>query len=318
MSSPAPSTDFRSRHGGLWPDRADAEARLEEKLARGDVDDVQAARLRDWMRDGFVVIPGAVPEAHLAAVDAAIAATWAGAHPRAHVEYWRDGVQHIEPVQPEHEALMAKLLDLHAYDEDVRRAIFSDAALGFLRALFERPPLAFQTLTFQRGTEQPIHQDTAYVIVDAPMELVGSWLALEDVAEGSGELEYYVGSHRLPEVDWGSGTKGMPAGHPDHERWLAWLHEASAERGLERRRFRPKRGDLLLWHADLAHGGSPVTVPASTRRSLVTHYCPVDRAPGYFAHCAHSERLPHASGASYCYPCRWAPEPPHERGPGDD
>ncbi len=305
----------RSLHGGLWPDRVDAEQLLDERLARAQMDDRQAALFQDWMRDGFVVLEGAVEPAQIEAVEAALESTWSGVHPRAHVEYWKDGNQLIEPVQPEHRALMAKLLDLHAFDERVRQAIFSPRALEFLNLLFERAPMAFQTLTFQRGTEQPIHQDTAYVIVDKPMELVGSWLALEDVVRGSGELEYYVGSHRLPEFDWGSDTKGMPAGHPEHDRWMAWLHEQAAELGLERRSFCPKRGDLLLWHADLAHGGTPVHLSDATRRSLVTHYCPVDRAPGYFAHHPHSLALPHASGAAYCYPCRWDPEPPQECGP---
>ena len=50
--------------------------------------------------------------------------------------------------------------------------------------------------------------------------------------------------------------------------------------GLERRAFRPRKGDVLLWSADLAHGGSPVKRNV-TRRSIVTHYCPVDRNPIY-------------------------------------
>jgi hypothetical protein len=306
---------YRSRFGGLWPDRLDAERLLAERLASRAIDAVQAERLRSWNRDGFVVLERSVPDALLDAVDADIAATWAGAYPRAHVEYWERGVQHIVPVQPEHEARRAKLLDMQAYSAAVRRAIFHGGTLGFLRLLFGEPPLAFQTLYFQRGTEQPMHQDTAYVLVDAPLELVGSWLALQDVREGSGELEYYVGSHRLPEHVWEGAFKGMPPGHEGHQRYLDGLHSKAAALGLERRRFRPRRGDLLLWHLDLAHGGSPITDPASSRRSLVTHYCPARRAPGYFRHHAHSVRLPDASGALYCYPCRWDPRPPDEVAP---
>lgn len=311
-------TGYASRFGGLWPDREDAADQLDARLADRRLDEADAALFRDWMRDGFVVLEGAVDEAALDSLQQGVEDIWAGRHPRAHVEYWKDGVQHIEPVKPEHRALQAKLLDAHGASPLVRDALFCPRGVRFLRQLFEREPLAFQTLYFQRGTEQPMHQDTAYVLVDAPLELVGSWLALEDIREGTGELEYYVGSHRLGDYPWGGDTKGMPPGHPEHERYLEALHEHSAAKGLERRVFRPKRGDLLLWHADLAHGGSSIAQPDASRLSIVTHYCPVDRAPGYFRHHAHSERLRHGSGVHWCYPCRWEPEPPFERGPGDE
>jgi ectoine hydroxylase-related dioxygenase (phytanoyl-CoA dioxygenase family) len=42
--------------------------------------------------------------------------------------------------------------------------------------------------------------------------------------------------------------------------------------GLEPLVFLPKQGDLLLWHANLIHGGMPIKDPKSTRRSMVVHY----------------------------------------------
>jgi phytanoyl-CoA hydroxylase len=52
--------------------------------------------------------------------------------------------------------------------------------------------------------------------------------------------------------------------------------------GLEQRTFLPKQGDVVIWSADLAHGGSPVTDPLLTRRSIVGHYCPNRVEPFYF------------------------------------
>jgi hypothetical protein len=46
----------------------------------------------------------------------------------------------------------------------------------FLGLLFERPPLAFQSLLFRWGSEQEMHQDAAYVVLRSPMELVGCWI----------------------------------------------------------------------------------------------------------------------------------------------
>jgi hypothetical protein len=51
------------------------------------------------------------------------------------------------------------------------------------------------------------------------------------------------------------------------------FHEAQMrERGLAIRRFAPACGEVLLWHASLIHGGAPVTLPGSTRKSFVVHY----------------------------------------------
>lgn len=44
------------------------------------------------------------------------------------------------------------------------------------------------------------------------------------------------------------------------------------ERSPERRAFALYKGDLLIWHSALVHGGMPRNDPALTRRSIVSHY----------------------------------------------
>jgi ectoine hydroxylase-related dioxygenase (phytanoyl-CoA dioxygenase family) len=130
-----------------------------------------------------------------------------------------------------------------------------------------------------------MHQDTAYVVVDSPLELVALWTALEDVQAGSGELQYYEGSHRLPEFLFGGAHKHWdPArdGREQHDEWARLLHENSQRLELPLRKFRPKKGDTLIWSADLAHGGAPVVDRSLTRRSQVGHYCPHGVSPNYF------------------------------------
>jgi hypothetical protein len=298
----------RSRFGGLWVDRADALQVLERKRGSGTIDDGQAQRLREWIDKGFVVIEGAVANSVVDEINADVARAWTGAFPQLHVEYWDAGTQYIAPIRGEMAHWKAKLLNLYGFSEPARRAAFASPVLAFLEVLFERPPLAFQSLYFERGTEQPMHQDTVYVGVSSPMEMVGSWLALEDIRENSGELEYYVGSHRLPEYLWDGVGKRMPNGHPDHERYLAWIHDQAATLGLRREKFRPRRGDVVLWHADLAHGGSAQPAPDATRRSIVTHYCPVECDPVYFTYSRHSPKIPDPSGAFYCHQYFWGEE----------
>ena len=42
--------------------------------------------------------------------------------------------------------------------------------------------------------------------------------------------------------------------------------------GLEKERAHLKRGQALIWAANLLHGGDPVGDPSSTRLTQVTHY----------------------------------------------
>ncbi|HEX2582011.1 MAG TPA: phytanoyl-CoA dioxygenase family protein [Dongiaceae bacterium] len=114
-----------------------------------------------------------------------------------------------------------------------------------------------------------MHQDTAYVRLNRPMELAASWLALEDIQPGTGELEYYVGSHRIPEFLFEGTAKWISIGAP-------------------------KR-----MHADLAHGGSARRAEG-TRRSLVIHWCPTTAEPSYFQY-PNSGMIRYSANAAYCY-----------------
>ena len=67
--------------------------------------------------------------------------------------------------------------------------------------------MPFQQLLFQVTNGHQWHQDTAYVVVDTPTLLVATWIALQDIEEGSGELAYYDRSHRLPHYIFSNGKK---------------------------------------------------------------------------------------------------------------
>jgi hypothetical protein len=68
--------------------------------------------------------------------------------------------------------------------------------------------------------------------------------------------------------------------------------------GLSTGRFLAKRGDILIWSADLAHGGRPIS-STLTRKSVVTHYCPAELAPGYFEHRPVAQIKPFGRAAAF-------------------
>jgi len=44
------------------------------------------------------------------------------------------------------------------------------------------------------------------------------------------------------------------------------------KKDLRPKYFLPKKGDLLVWHANLLHGGEPIHDPSLTRKSMVIHF----------------------------------------------
>ena len=65
------------------------------------------------------------------------------------------------------------------------KSFFKMSYLNF-KIVLRRTALLFQSLSFIKGSNQGIHQDTAYVVTDQPMKLIATWIALEDINPGSG------------------------------------------------------------------------------------------------------------------------------------
>ena len=106
---------------------------------------------------------------------------------------------------------------------------------------------------------------------------MASWVALEDIFHGSGELEYYPGSHKLTYEGLDAQnsiviSQGSAEAQKSHVKNM-WDQVAKA--GLTKRAFAPKQGQALVWHANLIHGGGQTDGGANstkTRKSSVTHY----------------------------------------------
>ena len=296
---------FRSKFGGLWTDLNVARELVEGRRALGRIDESEASLLTHWIEQGFVVIEGAVSRGLIDEVRDDLTATLAGDLSPRKVEHWRNGEKRISDASTDilHRP-GSKLLDLHETSPSAQHMIFARPITRFLSLVFDRPPLAFQSLAMIYGTQQPVHQDTAFVRVSSALEFVGCWIAFEDVVPGSGELEYYPRSHTLAEELFEGTYKWVPDGTTVVPDYSDRLHERARRAGLTLERFRPRKGDALLWAADLIHGGAPIEDPGLTRQSFVTHYCPVDREPTYLK--SRRARPPQASvNGGYVAAARW-------------
>ena len=167
--------------------------------------------------------------------------------------------------------------------ESIRALALEPVVLDLLRHLYGRDPFAFQTLNFAVGSEQHFHSDAVHFHSYPNGFMCGVWIALQDVQPESGPLIYFPGSHRLPYLSARSlGLDRdfvMEEQHPQRFFEPSW-QQAVNEHAFEKQRFLPKRGDLLIWHANLLHGGEPVQDKSSRRWSQVNHY--------FFANCLYT------------------------------
>jgi phytanoyl-CoA dioxygenase PhyH len=172
-----------------------------------------------------------------------------------------------------------RLQDAWEFDDDVRAIAANPAILALLGKLYGRRAFPFQTLNFPVGTEQHPHADAAHFSSQPERFMCGVWLAMEDIRPEAGPLIYYPGSHAWPIVSnamigragWGAPRESAQA--PFEAVWRAML----AAHDIAEERFLPRKGQALIWAANLLHGGAPRSHPRTTRWSQVTHY--------YFADC---------------------------------
>ena len=167
--------------------------------------------------------------------------------------------------------------------ESIRALALEPVVLDLLRHLYGREPFAFQTLNFAVGSEQHFHSDAVHFHSYPNGFMCGVWIALQDVQPESGPLIYFPGSHRLPYLSARSLGLArdvvMEEQHPQRFFEPSW-QQAVNEHSFEKQQFLPKRGDLLIWHANLLHGGEPVQDKSSRRWSQVNHY--------FFANCLYT------------------------------
>jgi hypothetical protein len=272
--------------GGLWIDSADALDRVQGRYETGQITETQAMSLDQFVREGFVILRGGVSDEVGEAARADLERAYRGEIPGQMFECPALGLG-PRPWGEITQGVQAKALDIHWFSPAIRKLIFAPAITEFLALIFENKSFASQTLGFLRGSGQSSHQDSAYVPYTCATSFAASWIALEDVTKDGGALFYYKGSHRLPEYWYDGEFKSVAEATranssnsigPQIDEHVRSLDEKARLFGLERKRLMARQGDVLIWHADLVHGGEPVS-RQSTRKSIVTHYCPKHLAP---------------------------------------
>jgi hypothetical protein len=255
---PLGSQDFKNPAGAPpWLDRPGAGQALEAHPGfRAFSPDLQA-QLRQFVDKGFMVLKGFYrPEE----ADRAVA--------------------EIDRLLNEHKTDFnysgRKVMDAYRFSDILDNGFFKNQQmLHLLNFVMGKNVIPFQTINFRVGSEQRAHSDHIHMTTEPLGYLIATWTALEDCHEGNGPLFYYPGSHRLPYItcqDYESGNTAWTIGGESNRRYEDRIEKLIQEKGLRKEHFYAKKGDVLIWHANLLHGGSAISQPGATRKSMVCHY----------------------------------------------
>lgn len=257
--SPIGSADFQAGHHPdiPWLDRPNALARLEEHPEFQTFAPATQEQLRRFVTDGYMILeqvfPKEMTDALNTEVDGLLASGKAG--------YNYTG---------------RKINDLWEQSTLADEYFFRNPdLLRLLSFALGKRALPFHALNFTQGSEQRAHSDSIHMATEPPGYLIATWIALEDCTPDNGPLFFFPGSHRLPYLTtqhYESGNTAFTIGDDSNRRYEDAIAALLEREGLQQKLFLGKRGDVLVWHANLLHGGSPIRQAGATRRSMVCHY----------------------------------------------
>ena len=249
-----------------WLDHDDASEQIDRKLAEGKLTANEAELCRKWSADGYVILPKLIEPEILDGV-------WGGYEAAAHggkIELYPDPAGDDDPFP-------GRFLNPHKKVGAFCQILKHAGLLGAIRTLMEREPKVLQTIASHKGSQQPSHSDSIHMTTYPLGYLTAAWIAFEDIHPDSGPLVYYPGSHRLPYVF----SKDVGISESDYKRdgyasyqakYEPFIEDLIAKHALEPHYFHAKKGDVLIWHANLIHGGSPRRVLSHSRRAVVVHF----------------------------------------------
>jgi ectoine hydroxylase-related dioxygenase (phytanoyl-CoA dioxygenase family) len=199
----------------------------------------------------------------------------------------------------------------HSLSDATKNVTCNEKVLKLLDCIFETETVVYSSLIFWKGTQQGVHRDTPHFYTNPVDHYFGCWHALEDIHPDSGPLFYYEGGHKLT-IPSGKDIYNevlKEINEEDTKATLVGVSEkltpgfsndmndinfkclvkycdqeiASACKKLDSEGNKYKtaiinKGDCIIWHPKLPHGGSKINNNFLYRRSCVTHCVPIYKA----------------------------------------
>jgi phytanoyl-CoA hydroxylase len=263
----------------LWIDQPSAPQIIGARLEQNEITNEEAVRLNKFFDDGYVIFPsGLTDNFFLAAISEcrklwlnrpedllAASNSFNGGRPMSLGHFPAD----FAPGPG------CRMLDSHSHNAPFADLMSLPILHRFIDLLLGEKSVATQSLYFSHGSGQPLHRDPWFVVTTPVSTLFAAWVALEDISPDSGPLSIVAKSHRLryKPLNTGDIIFHDPQATADaRDAHVKDMHKQMADSGLVAQPFLAKRGDILIWHGSLIHGGSPVQKSTASRESLVIHF----------------------------------------------
>jgi len=186
-----------------------------------------------------------------------------------------------------------RVCNFHIYSENTMSLVTNEYVNQILKGLFDTEQVIYSSLFFREGTAQHFHRDTPHFYTNPIDMYYGVWYSLEDIDVNAGPLKYYVGSHKLEDpigyqvfnevykdvenkddINIGSDYTCIM----EYNKYIEDLSIHNNLKCIDESNYINKinKGDIIIWHPKLLHGGSNIIDEKLTRYSMVTHNVPIN------------------------------------------
>jgi len=169
-----------------------------------------------------------------------------------------------------------RIVEAWKFSKNVAKLANNILLKKLLNFLYDSKPLPFSTINFISGTEQPLHSDYIHFGSMPHKYLVGAWVALEDTHKKNGPLTVVPGSHKLSIIDYqdlkrkkATNLKEVEQNYRVYEKYIQNIIKYKK---LKTKELHIKKGQVIIWAANLLHGGIKMKDYKLTRKSQVIHF----------------------------------------------
>ena len=255
--SPLNSTDFAKLNPDFpWLDKTNSKTALPENKTFQSLEGSIQKELLTWSDNGYVILRDFFSEATIDKINSEI-----------------DDLVHQDKVN--WRANNSKIMFAIHQSKFLNEVGTAPQLITILSLLLGREVCLFQSINFLHGSEQRTHSDSIHMTTFPIGYLIAVWVALEDISEENGPLHYYPGSHKLHYVmnkDYDNEGDKFFIGKHSYTAYEDKIQEIVDDKKISKQIFKAKKGDVLIWHANLLHGGEPHLNKSKTRKSMVFHY----------------------------------------------
>jgi hypothetical protein len=265
-----------SNPGLIWLDDESAKRLIDDKERAGDITAEEGENLRKFAVDGYFVTKVDVSAEDAAEIDRDVDRLWREKPSNLTFAYDSPPLRFSTADERAQRRPRYRIHELHCASPVALRLTLEPRLHRYASLILGEPAIATQSLYFEFGSQQMLHRDSTVVPTPEFGRLVAAWIALEDITPESGPLAYVPGSQKFPFCALQGDAEYVydPSRHTaaDVDRAVRFYDEELKKSGLPTHHFLAKRGEVLVWHSALMHGGAPPSSPERTRKSFVVHY----------------------------------------------